>query len=87
MKKTKIEISQWEAQEIGRMLMNYGLVLDVINSTRGIPSSVAGFIEKRRTSDFKKVNLRVERLMIKFLTALNQDHDHRTIGRGSEPQS
>lgn len=75
MKKARIEISQSEAQEIGRMLMNYGLVLDVISAARGIPANIAEFVEKRRTTDFKKTSARFERLMIKWCMASTQDKD------------
>lgn len=63
------------------MLMNYGLVLDVLNGARGVPPNIADFIEKRRMSDFKKTNLRIERLMIKWLSAMNLDHDRRVEDR------
>jgi len=77
MKKSKIEISQSEAQEIGRMLMNYGLVLDVISAAKGIPANISEFVEKRRMTDFKKVNARFERLMVKWCMALSHDKDTR----------
>lgn len=76
MKRTKIEITQSEAQEIGRMLMNYGLVLDVISATRGIPAATADFVEKRKRTDFQKVSRRFERLMIKWCAAATQDKDN-----------
>lgn len=75
MKKTRIEISQAEAQEIGRMLMNYGLILDILSATRDLPSTVSDFVEKRRRTDFQKINPRFERLMIKWCAALTQDKD------------
>jgi hypothetical protein len=75
MKKSKIEITQSEAQEIGRMLMNYGLLLDILSATRGIPSATADFIERRRRTDFQKANLKFERLMIKWCSAITNDKD------------
>lgn len=75
MKKSKIEITQAEAQEIGRMLMNYGLLLDVLSATRGIPSATADFIEKRKRTDFQKAGVRFERLMIKWCAAMTHDKD------------
>lgn len=75
MKKARIEISQSEAQEIGRMLMNYGLVLDVLSAARGVPAHLAEFIEKRRSTDFKKTSARFERLMIKWCMAQTTDKD------------
>lgn len=76
MKRTKIEITQAEAQEIGRMLMNYGLVLDVVSATRGVPAATADFIEKRKRVDFQKISKRFERLMIKWCAAATQDKDN-----------
>jgi hypothetical protein len=75
MKKAHIQISQSEAQEIARLLMNYGLVLDVINSARDVPKEIAEFVEKRRTTDFKKANSRFNQLMVKFCIALTNDKD------------
>lgn len=77
MKKTRIEISQAEAQEIGRMLMNYGLVLDVLSATRDMPQGAADFVEKRRRTDFQKANVRFERLMIKWCAAVTKDKDEK----------
>ena len=79
MKKTRIEISQSEAQEIGRMLMNYGLVLDVLSATKGLPSNVGDFVEKRRRTDFQKINARFERLMVKWCHAVTKDKDGRSL--------
>lgn len=87
MRKSTIQISQWEAQELARMLMNYGLVLDVLNGARGIPSNVSDFIEKRRNVDFKKIDIRMNRLMIKMLSAVNIDLDRREEKSGPPPQS
>lgn len=75
LKKTKIEISQSEAQEIGRMLMNYGLLLDILSATKGIPSATADFVEKRRRTDFQKAGVRFEKLMIKWCAAITRDKD------------
>lgn len=84
MRKSTIQISQWEAQEIARMLMNYGLVLDVLNGARGIPSNISDFIEKRRIVDFKKIDVRMNRLIVKMLSAVNLDLDKK-LGRPSDP--
>lgn len=82
MKKSRIEISQSEAQEIARMLMNYGLVLDVISGTRGVPPSIAEYVQQRRLTDFKKVNARVQRLMIKWSIAASTDKDRQNGSEG-----
>lgn len=84
MRKSTIQISQWEAQEIARMLMNYGLVLDVLNGARGIPTNVSEFIDKRRTVDFKKIDVRMNRLIVKMLSAVNLDLDKK-LGKPSDP--
>jgi len=84
MRKSTIQITQWEAHEIARMLMNYGLILEVLNGTRGIPSEISDFIEKRRAVDFKKVDVRMNRLMVKMLSAMNVDHDKRFGRSGSD---
>jgi len=75
MKKARIEISQSEAQEIARMLMNYGLVLDVISCARNVPPGIADYVQQRRVTDFQKVNARVHRLMIKWGMAVTSDKD------------
>lgn len=79
MKKARIEISQSEAQEIGRMLMNYGLVLDVLSGARDLPSNVSEFIATRRRTDFQKANARFERLMIKWCVAATKDKDGKSL--------
>lgn len=79
MRKTKIEISQSEAQEIGRMLMNYGLVLDVLSAARNLPSNVSDFVATRRRTDFQKAHARFERLMIKWCAAATKDKDGKSL--------
>ena len=85
-KKSKIEISQDESKEIARLLMNYGLVLDVICSARNIPVHISEFVEKRRSTDFKKADARFERLMIKWCMAITSDKDN-AVKKDSGPKS
>lgn len=77
MRKSTITLTQNEAHEMARMLMNYGMVLEVLQGTRGLPSSISDFIEKRRMSDFHRLDAKMNKLMVKMLSAMNADHDKR----------
>jgi hypothetical protein len=82
MRKTSILLTQREAQEIIRMLMNYGMVLEALQGTRGIPTGVLEFINKRRSMDFQNLDIRMNKLMVKMLTAINADLDKKEEKKG-----
>lgn len=82
MRKSTITLTQNEAHEVARMLMNYGMVLEVLQGTRSLPSSISDFIEKRRISDFHKLDPKMNKLMVKILSAMNTDRDKRQARKG-----